>query len=106
MRTIENMKNDPNSCFPIYKDKRITISFGKCPSFSCLFVLTLFLSFLKIEGYLNWDWIWILSPVWLCIIVPIFIYLVLVFLWLIGNVLIFIINEVIDYRRKKKLNRF
>lgn len=106
MGTIENMKNDVDSCSPIYKDKGITISIGKCPSFSCLFALTLFLSFLKIEGYLNWDWIWILFPMWLCILIPILIYLVLVFLWLIGNILILIINEIIDQRRKKKLNRF
>lgn len=87
------------------KDSKTSISING-PTFSCLFVLTLFLSFLKIGGYLDWNWIWILSPMWLCIFIPISLYLLLLSLWLGANILIIVIDAIIDHRRKKKLNRF
>lgn len=33
-----------------------------------LFYMTIFIA-LKLEGYLQWNWIWVLSPVWISILI-------------------------------------
>lgn len=33
-----------------------------------LFYMTIFIA-LKLEGYLQWSWIWVLSPVWISILI-------------------------------------
>lgn len=89
---------------PLKENRKSLISING-PSFWCLFAFTILLTFLKIENYLDWNWIWILSPLWLSYLIPIALYLLLLTIWLLGNILLIVIDTISDQRRKNR-NRF
>ena len=55
-------------------DKNSTESYG----IGFFGALTLLFIGLKLTGYINWSWIWILSPIWIPLVVVILILLILV----------------------------
>lgn len=40
---------------------------------------------LKLTGYIDWPWIWVLSPFWIPVVILIGILLVLLIIWLIAS---------------------
>lgn len=54
-------------------------------------MLTILFIGLKLTGYINWSWVWILAPIWIPIVIVIgilvIIGLVLLVLWIINNVI-------------------
>lgn len=42
---------------------------------------------LKLTGYINWPWLWVLSPFWIPVVILIGILLVLLVIWLIASFL-------------------
>ena len=57
-------------------DKNVNISMGG------LFPTLLTIAFivLKLIGYINWSWVWVLSPLWISLILGLVIF-VIAFLW-------------------------
>lgn len=57
--------------------------------FSCssLFVSTLAVAFiiLKLTGYIDWPWIWVLSPIWITMLLSVVILLIVIAVYLILN---------------------
>lgn len=45
-------------------------------------ILTLIFIVLKLTGYINWSWVWVLSPIWICAIL--WIGFVAILVWLGG----------------------
>ena len=46
----------------MHKDKEVkTVGLGFADALALLFIA------LKLTGYINWSWIWVLSPIWITI---------------------------------------
>jgi hypothetical protein len=77
--SINNQKS-----IPVYNISNIQIL--------CCFLLTCIFIFLKIKDYIDWNWIWILSPMWLIIMFPLTLWIILLLIWIIGNIILSLIN--------------
>ena len=58
------------------------VGIGLCGLFTIVFIV------LKLLGYINWSWVWVLAPLWIS--------------WIIGIVFILICVAIIYYCKKKK----
>jgi len=52
------------------RNNDVTVS-GGCSGFTSL--LTIAFIVLKLTGYIDWSWWWVLSPIWISILLAIFI---------------------------------
>lgn len=50
-------------------------------------MLTILFIGLKITGYINWSWWWVLSPIWISILVILIIIVILILYFIIKGVL-------------------
>ena len=56
-------------------------------------LLTVLFIGLKLTEYIDWSWLWVLSPIWLPITCVIIIALILGLLYLIAKVILYLIKE-------------
>ena len=64
----------------MHKDKEVkSVGLGFADALALLFIA------LKLTGYINWSWIWVLSPIWISISFLALIFLVIVVLSVIAD---------------------
>lgn len=54
--------------------------------------LIFFFAIFRLFGINDWQWYWIISPLWISLLIPIFWYVLYLFLWILVNTLISIID--------------
>lgn len=73
-------------------DIRLTITI-KPSNIIVVIILTAILVFLKVNNKIDWDWFWVICPIWIDFII---LFLIMIVLFIIS-----IINLIYDWRKNK-----